>query len=53
LNGPAVVAVMSSVAFLEAFANEVYLNTVDAETMSTEARLEGVSDEAANTTCGG
>jgi hypothetical protein len=41
----AMVAVMSSVAFLEALVNEVYLDTVDAETQSTD-RLKGVSDEA-------
>ena len=44
-TGLAMVAVMSSVAFLEALVNEVYLDTVDAETMS-QSRVEGMSDGA-------
>jgi hypothetical protein len=45
LTGTAMVAVMSSVAFLEALVNEVYLDTVDADTGSTD-RLKGIGDDA-------
>lgn len=44
LNGTAMVAVMSSVAFLEALVNEVYLGAVDPQT--SPDRLKGITDDA-------
>jgi hypothetical protein len=43
LNGTAMVAVMSSVAFLEALVNEVYLDTVDP---ALADRLKGMTEDA-------
>jgi hypothetical protein len=45
LNGTAMVAVMSSVAFLEALVNEVFLDTAD-PALRSSGRLDGISDEA-------
>ena len=44
-NGGAMVAVMSSVAFLEALVNEVYLDAAD-PLLRSGGLLEGISDEA-------
>ncbi|MDT7720505.1 MAG: hypothetical protein QOE94_1516, partial [Mycobacterium sp.] len=48
LNGTAMVAVMSSAAFLEAFVNEVYLDTADP---LLRGHVDGLSQEAVAAMC--